>query len=418
MHHKGKLLVFLGSLIIVLYGASAAFYGKVAAGDEAYKEISVFIDVLNRVVDDYVEVPDMNKVQEGAMRGLIEALDPYCSFLSREQYEAIEKRNASGNAGAGMVLSKRSDVIHVVSCEQGGAAEEMGIRPGDYLIAVNGQRVEDKSILEAESFLRGAPGDKIKIEIFRSSKTSPTQIELTLKAPSSETVKSRMMDGNIGLLDISSLANASIDKVGAELKALISAGAGKFILDLRDCADGGPDAGAVLANFFLSDGLIGYSQDRAGKKIRIMEASPDKYITDLPVAVLINSSTAAAAEITAGALKDRKRATIVGERSFGVGSSQKTVQLKSGALLVLSTAKYYTPGGKIIQDESNKNAGIIPDVPAPDNETRQDIVVDLYYDGQDEVMKYRQLQEKIDRIQTEKALEVLSDEKLLLKEAA
>ena len=124
--HKGKLLVFVASFLIALYGMSAAFYGKVVAKDEAYKELSVFMEVLRKVSDEYVEAPNMNSVQEGAMRGLIDALDPYCSFLSKEQYEALQKRKASGNAGLGIVLSKRSDVIYVVSCERDGAARRGG----------------------------------------------------------------------------------------------------------------------------------------------------------------------------------------------------------------------------------------------------------------------------------------------------
>ncbi len=418
MWNKGKTLVFLGSLIIVLYGVSAAFYGKVVAKDEAYSEISVFMDVLKRVADDYVEEPDMNKVQEGAMRGLISALDPYCSFLPKERYEALQKRHASGSAGAGMILSKRSDVIYVVSCEQDGPAEEVGIRPGDYLISVNGQLVEDKSILEAESYLLGAPGAKVKVEIFRSSRSNPLEMEITLRPPSSETVKSEILDGHIGVLDISSLTDASIDRAKNQLMALLSGGSKKLILDLRDCADGGVEEGAELANFFMPKGIISYSQNRLGEKVRIIESVPEKFITDLPLVVMINASSAAAAEIAAGALKDHTRATVIGEKSFGLGSSQKTIELRSGAMLVLSTEKYYTPGGKVIQDETIRDAGILPDIRVPDDETRQDLAVESYYDDQDETLKYQQLREKVDRIQMEKALEVLSEAEIPLKEAA
>lgn len=418
MLHKGKILVFLGSLIIVLYGVSAAFYGKVVAKDEAYKEISVFIDVLNKVVDDYVEEPDMNKVQEGAMRGLIGALDPYCSFLPKDRYEALLERRDSGNAGAGMVLSKRSDVIYVISCAQDGPASEVGIRPGDYLISVNGHIVEDKSILEAESYLVGAPGTKVQVEIFRSSRSNPMKMELTLRSPSPQTVKSEILEGKTGLLEISSLNEASVEQAKSKLTALISQGVERIVLDLRDCADGNLTEGAELANFFLRDGIICYSQNRLGEKVRIIESTPDKFITDMPLVVLINGSSASAAEITAGALKDRKRATIVGEKSFGVGSSQKTIELKSGAMLVLSTAKYYTPGGKVIQDETIRDAGIEPDIAVPDVETRQDLAVESYYDDQDDAMKYRQLREKIDKIQMEKALEVLSDTEIPTRKAA
>jgi carboxyl-terminal processing protease len=411
MFHKGKLLVSVGSFLIVLYGVSAAFYGKVVAKDEAYKELAVFMDVLKRVNDDYVEVPNRDKFQEGAMRGLMDALDPYCSFLSREQYEALQKRKASGTAGLGIVLSKRSDVIYVVSCERDGPAAQAGVRPGDYLIAIDGQGVEDKSIIEVDSLLHGARGTNVRLSLFRGARTKPLDIEMTMRDQSTAPINSKMLDGNIGWLDISSLSGTSVEQVKIRLKTLLSAGAKKLVLDLRDCADGTPDVGADLANYFLRGGVIYYSQNRQGEKVQIVEASPEKYLTDVPVVVLIGGSTAGAAEIAAGALKDQKRATIVGEKSFGVGSAQKTIQLKSGAMLILSTAKYCTPSGKIIQDEALKNTGIQPDVQAPNDEKRQDLMVESYYDDQDDMGKYRQLQEKIDKIQLDKALEVLSAEK-------
>jgi carboxyl-terminal processing protease len=417
MFHKGKLLVFLGSFIIVLYGAAAAFYGKVVAED-AYEELSVFMEVRQRIANDYVEEPDMDKVQEGAMQGLIDALDPYSSFLTKEQYDAIQKNRAEGIASAGMIISKRSEVIYVVSCERDGPAATMGIRPGDYLVSVNGQQVEDKSILEVENLLIGAPGSKIKVEIFRSSMSEPLKLELALKIPSPVKVESRITDENIAFLDVSSLEDPSVKQVESKLRELVSAGAQKLILDLRDCADGGPAEGADLANFFLRDGIIYYSRNRLGERVQVIESSPDKYITDLPLVVLINGSTAAGAEITAGALKDRGRAKIVGEKSFGLGAEQKTISLKSGAKLVLSTAKFCTPSGKVIQDETIRNAGILPDVLVPDNDTRQDLIVESYYDNQNDDMKYRLLREKIDQIQTEKALEVLAEDEVPLKEAA
>ena len=204
-----------------------------------------------------------------------------------------------------------------------------------------------------DSLLRGAPGSKVKLTLFRSSRTKASGCrdepeEFERQRP----VDSRMLDGNVGFLDVSSLAGSSVEQAKVKLKTLISAGAEKLILDLRDCADGAPTDGADLANYFMRSRLIYYSQNRQGEKVQVVEANPEKFITDLPLVVLIDGSTAGAAEIAAGALKDQKRATIVGEKSFGVGSAQKTIQLKSGAVLILSTAKYCTPSGKVIQDET------------------------------------------------------------------
>lgn len=433
MFHKGKLLVLVGSFLIVLYGMSALFYGRVVAKDDAYKELSVFTDVLERVNKDYVENPDMSKVHDGAMRGLIEALDPYCSFVSKEQYETIQKNNANAKAGVGLGVSKRSDIIYVVSCERDGSAAEAGVRPGDYLIAVNGQNIEDKSLLEADSLLHGVLGSKVKLTIFRSSRTKTMDFELPFKLPVANPITSKMLDGNVGFLGVSSLAGSSSEQIKVKLKTLISAGAQRLILDLRDCADGESENGSDLANLFLENGLIYFSQNRKGERVLVVDAKPEKYITDLPMVVLMNSSTAGAAEIAIGAIKDHKRATIVGEKSFGVGSAQKTMQLKSGAILILSIAKYYTPSGKVIQDETVRNAGIAPDVLVPDEDKRQDLMVESYYNDQDnavknnqlqekndqdDLVKYRQLQEKIDKIQIDKALELLSKQEAPLKKAA
>lgn len=412
MFHKGKLLIFLATFLVLLYGASAMFFGK-----EAYKELAVFMDVLQKIRDEYVEVPNMYNVQEGAMRGLIDSLDPYCSFLTKEQYAELQKRQENSTAGVGIILSKRSDVIYVVSCESEGAAARAGIRPGDYVIAVDGIGIEDKSILEADSMLRGMPGKKIKLTIFRNSKTKPQDIALTLVNPAEVQVSSKMLEEKVGYLSIHSLSASAVEQAKVKLKTLVSAGAQKILMDLRNCADGSLENGAAVANYFLKNGVISYSQNRKGEKIQVVEASQENFITDLPMAVLMNGSTAGAAEIIAGSLKDRKRASLVGERSFGIGSSQKTIQLKSGAVLILSIAKYCTPSGKVIQDEAIKKAGIAPDILSPDDEKRQDLALESYYDEQDDA-NYHLMQEKIEKIQIDKALEILNKAKEELKKAA
>jgi len=418
MLHKSKLLIFLGSLIIVLYGASAAFYGKVVAKEDAYKELSVLIDVINRVEDDYVETPDMDNIQEGAMQGLIEALDPYSSFLSKAKYDAIQQRNGNGKADPGMVLSKRSEAIYVVSCDPNGPAARVGIRPGDYVVSIDGNPIEGKSTYEVHSLLHGMPGTTVLVEVYRSSRSRELEMELTLQVPSADSVSSSILDSNIGLLKITSLQNSSTEQIAIHLKKLISEGAEKIVLDLRDCADGESADGSGLANFFLSDGMIYYTQNRMGEIIDRVQAEPDRHITDMPVVVLINGSTASAAEIVAGALKDRNRAKIVGEKSFGVGSAQETIRLKSGAILLLTIVKFYTPEGKAIQDDTIRNAGIMPNIIVPDNETRQDLVVESYYDDQDEAKKYNQLRMRIEQIQMEKALEVLHETVMPAEQAA
>jgi carboxyl-terminal processing protease len=417
MSNKAKILIFIASFVVLLYGASAAFYAR-----EAYKELNIFMDVIQRISDEYVEVPDMDKVQDGAMRGLFDALDPYSAFLTREQLDEFERRSAAGSAGAGMVITKRSDVVYVVSVQEQGAADNAGIRPGDYLLSLNGEEIHVKSLLEINTLLHGAPGTSVKLTVFRESQTKPQNFEMTLQEPVAGQVTSRILDGNIGYLRIASLKDAFVEQAKVNLKTLISAGADKILLDLRSCAEGEPAAGAEVANFFLKEGIIYFSQGRNEEKLDVVKASPEKFLTDLPMALLLNRSTAGAAEIVAGALKDHNRAKLIGEKTFGVGSSQKTIKLKSGAALILSTAKYCTPNGTIIQAETVRKAGIEPDFESPDAGKRQDLAVESYYDydeGDDD--KYRKIMEKIYQIQLDKAVEVLSGEESLaepLKKAA
>lgn len=418
MLHKGKIVVFLCSTLIVLYGISAAFYGKVVARDEAYPALAVFMDALKRVNNEYVEAPDMNKVQEGAMRGLIDALDPYSTFLTKAQVEALDGRK-DRTADVGMVISKRANLICVVATEHNGAAEAAGMRPGDYLTSIDGVNVEEASLVEAESLLRGSAGSKVKATVFRGSQTKPIVIEMTRKDSLPAGVGSRMLDGHIGVLEVSSLTTSSLEQVRVKLKTLISAGAQKLLLDLRDCADGEPANGADLANFFLKSGLIYTSKSRDGETLLEAKANPDKFVTDLPMVVLINSSTAGPAEIAAGALKGGKRATVVGEKSFGMGASQKRIKLTSGAVLILSTAKFYTPDGRMIEnDETPRDTGIKPDIEAPDQDRLQDLLVDAYFDAQDDAAKYKRLQDKINQEQLDKAVEILTKGVVASKRAA
>ena len=259
MLQKGKILVIIFSAVIILYGAAAAFYEKVVAKDETLPAMNVFMDALRTIHRDYVEAPDMNKVQEGAMRGMIDALDPYSTYLTKSQVQALDSAK-NMTADIGLVLSKRASILCVVSAERNRPAAKAGMRPGDYLVSVDGTNVEDKSILEAEAMLRGAPGSKVKAAVFRGAAVKPVEFEMVREVDVPAAVGSRMLDGRIGLIEVSSLADHTLEQTRVKLKTLISAGAQKLILDLRDCADGAPADGANLANLFLKERLDLFDQ--------------------------------------------------------------------------------------------------------------------------------------------------------------
>jgi carboxyl-terminal processing protease len=418
MLQKGKILIIIFSAVIILYGATAAFYEKVVAKDEAYPALNVFMDALKTVYKDYVEVPDMSKVQEGAMRGMIDALDPYSTYLTKSQVQALDSPK-DRTADIGLVLSKRASILCVVSAERNRPAARAGLRPGDYLVSVDGANVEDTSILEADALLHGAPGSKVKLAVFRGAAVKPVEFEIVREVDVPAAVGSRMLDGRIGLMEVTSLADQTLEQTRIKLKTLISAGAQKLILDLRDCADGRAADGANLANLFLKEGPIYSIRGRDGAIIEDAKANPEKFVSDLPLAVLINASTAGPAEIAAGALKAGSRAVVVGEKSFGIGSIQTRIQLQSGSVLFLSTAKFYTPDGKVIEnDEIFRDTGIKPNVEVPDQDRLQDLLVDSYFDVQDDAAKYLQLKEKVNQEQLEKAVEVLTKGSTTQKRAA
>ncbi len=407
MLQRGKLLVFLCTGLIVVYGVSAAFYGRVIEKDQTLPALDVFMESLKHISDEYVEPPEMSKVQEGAMRGLIDALDPYSAYLTKEEMLAVEKNTADA-ADIGVVLSKRADIIYVVAARRDGPAANAGIRPGDYIVAVDDQNVESRSIVEVESLLRGAPGSTVKVAVFRGSETKPIELKPVRTKPVPVAVGSQLRDDGIGVIEISSLASQAPEQIRVKVQSLLSAGAKQLILDLRDCADGAPASGSELANLFLSRGTLYTIRGRGGEVLEEIKADAAKHITDAPMVVLINSASAGAAEIAAGALQGNRRATVVGEKSFGMGSTQKRINLTSGAVLLLSTAKYYTPDGKMIEDdESFSETGIKPDLDAPDRDRLQDLLVESYFDVQEDAAKYGQLREKIKQEQLQKAVEVL-----------
>ncbi len=404
MLHKGKLAVFLGSALVVVYGISAAYYDGVAGKDEAYRELAVFMEALRRINDDYVEHPNINEVQEGAMRGLMDALDPYSGFLTKEEAEQVASRLESGTADLGLVLSKRSDLFYVVAVRKDGASAGAGVRPGDYIVAVDGKSVEGKSLVVVESFLRGPAGSSVKISIFRGAQEQPSEIELTRQEQDPAPPHSQLLEGKIGLLAISTLSGPP-DPIGVKLRTLLSAGADRIILDLRDCADGSVEHGTKLANMFLKEGVIYVRKDMQGETIQIVRAAADAFVTDLPLVLLVNGSTAGAAEVVAGAIKDAQRGTLVGEKTFGAGSSQEQISLKGGSILILSTSKFFTPSGHAIQQDVDARSGIAPDIQAPDDERQRVLMVESYYDHQEDQVKYEKLRERIRNEQLERAVQ-------------
>lgn len=408
MRSRGKIFLLAISAAILIYAAVGIFYGRVAAKEDGYKDLRVFVDVVDKVSSEYVEKPNLDKAMEGALRGMLDALDPYSGYLPPDKQEQIERHNASAKGDIGLELSKRGGLIYVVAPISDGPAARAGIRPGDYIDSIDGISVQDLSLVEVYSLLRGPEDSSVKLSLIRGTSTEPVEVEIKRQALFYPPVSGRLLKDDIGYLKVAYFYRGASDEARSAIQKLAEEGARKLILDLRNAAGGDFSEGIALANLFLSQGVIAQSEGRSGKRTAI-EAVPEKAVWKGPLIVLVNQSTAGPAEIVAGAVGDNKRGRLVGEKTFGYASRQKIVQLKSGGALILSVEKYLTPSGKAIQHESFKQAGIRPDYVVPEEQAKTDLLFRTYFGAMaDQEKSYRKLIEEIERQQLEKAIEVAS----------
>jgi carboxyl-terminal processing protease len=337
-------LLLLGG--VVSKGAPAD--ASASADNSIYKHLEVYSEVLSRIKSEYVEEPDMNNVTLGAMNGLLEAIDPYASYLNADQYRDYLKNYDMYRGDLGMVLAKKFGYVTVVSVVPGSPAAKQGLTTGDMLESIKGIATRDMPLAYAKLLLKGAPGTTVDLSVLRR-KPEPQKLTMTREAIVYPAVESKLLPDQIGYIKIPSMSSGKIKEVTAAVAELQKQGAKKLILDVRYSASGDPTDGIDLANLFLSKGLITYTQGQKSPR-KDYTADPAKNITSLPLIVMTNHGTAAAAELAAGALQGDKRATLVGERTYGDASILRPISMEDGSAIILSIAKYYTPDGKSIQD--------------------------------------------------------------------
>jgi carboxyl-terminal processing protease len=313
-----------------------------------YKQLRVFTDVLLRIDERYVEQPDMPAVTNGALHGLLESLDSESGYMTPEEYRQYLSQK-DGAAGIGAVVSKRAGYAIVVSVLPGGAAAKAGVENGDILESVDGKNTHDLPLPLLRAILSGEAGSKVNLSLIRARKVQPVKLVVTREAARFAPISFKMLDDKSGYLKVGSLNSGRAEEISAAIRQLQGQGAQRLVLDLRGCAWGDPAEGIAVANLFLDKGLIATLQGQTVAK-QSFSADPAKRVTALPLAVLIDRSTAGAAEIVAAAIAGNQRGIVTGEKSFGTGSTQKLIPLEDGSAILLSVAKYYTPAGKAIQD--------------------------------------------------------------------
>lgn len=350
------LLLFGG---VVSKGAPAE--ERASADNNVYKHLAVYSEVLSRIKSEYVEEPDMSSVTLGAMNGLLESIDPYASYLNAAQYKDYLKNFDSYKGDLGMVLAKKFGYITIVSVVPGSPAAKAGLTTNDMLESIKGIATRDMPLAYANLLLRGQPGSTVDLSVLRR-KPEPQKLTMTRAVITPPAVESKMLPDGIGYIKIATMGYGRVKEVADGVADLQKQGAKKLVLDLRYSASGSPEDGIELANLFLDKGLIAYSQGQKSPR-KNFEADPKKDITALPLVVMTNRGTAAAAEVAAAALQGDKRASLVGERTYGDASVLRPITMDDGSAIILSVAKYYSPDGKSIQDN-----GVTPETLVADAE--------------------------------------------------
>jgi carboxyl-terminal processing protease len=384
------------SSLLVFYVVLGGLLGKSdSTSEKTYRDLGVYSEVLNRIRLDYVTEPDLKKVTDGAIRGLLEALDPYSTYFTPEEYQDYLKHPDPGPADVGMFLSKRMGYATVISVLPGSPAEKAGVRAGDLIDRVEGSATRELSVVQIQRRLAGAPETAVKLYVVREARGEPEPITLTRTLLNYPPVAAKIVDDGDGYLRISTFEKGKAKQIAAKLKELEANGALKIILDLRNCAGGDVQEAIDTTSLFLDKGLIAYLSGQRYPRQDIT-AHPTEGVSNIPLAVLINQSTAGPAELVASAVLGNKRGEVVGVRSFGVGVLQKTIPVGDGSALLLSVAKYYGADGKAINDN-----GVTPSVVQSAEGTSADI------DGEEETENPEHFGGK-DDLQLRKAIEILT----------
>ena len=356
MNSRFKYFVVSTSTCLVLLLLAGAVRGRSASPDDTYRHLAVYTEVLSRIKSDYVEEPDLKSVTLGAVNGLLESIDPYASYLNADQYQKYLKSKGEPKPSVGLVLSKKFGYVGIVDSIPGSPAAKAGLTTGDVIESINGVATRDMPLAFADILLEGEAGSTVEIGILRARKPEPTKIKLIREVIHYPAVEAKMAQDSVGVITVSSLAGGEMRQVAEKIADLQKQGAKKLILDLRNCATGSPEQGIALANLFLDKGLITYTQGQKDPR-KDFDAQPGKAVWHDGLVVITDRGTADGAEVAAAALEGNKRGEVVGERTYGDAAVRKAITMDDGAAVILSVAKYYSPGNKAIQD-----TGVTPTV--------------------------------------------------------
>ncbi len=355
MRTKTRLIVLLATVPLIAFTLVGGWLGRVVAGEDAYRHLRIFEDVVSLISDNYVEDADLDEVMDGALVGLAGGLDADSTYLSAESVARLENSAEAGPAGIGVETVARY-YTQIVGVRDGSPAARAGLRPGDYIRAIDDRPTRRLSGVDAVARLRGEPGTTVRLSLLRGNTSEPYDIDLVREAPSGSDVSHRMLAAGIGYVRVAALGEGAAGAIGQAAATLAAEGAEQLVIDLRNCAGGSFDEGIAAARLFVAEGTLLQREETGGVQIPI-EATAGGGAIDTPVLLLTDYGTAAGAELFAASLTGAGRAESVGQRTAGRVSLQKLIPLPDGSGLWLSWARYMHASGDALH-----RAGVEPDV--------------------------------------------------------
>ena len=349
-----KIIKYYSFIFLSFFYLSSANSSEI----DIYKKIDLFGEVLEKINREYIDEINQSESMDSAINGLLQSLDPYSSYMSPEILEEMQTETSGEFGGLGIEVGMEAGVVKVISPIDDTPASKAGLKAGDYIVKINNTQVQGKSLSEAVDLMRGPVGSSIELTVRRRGEKKALTFNITREIIEIQSVKSELLEENIGYIRLTSFNENSSDQIEKQIEELKkNKNLNSFILDLRNNPGGLLNQAIRISDFFLENGEIVSTKSRKKSDNRKWFAKKGDITDGKTLLVLINYGSASASEIVAGALKDHKRAIVIGENSYGKGSVQSIIPLKNKGAIRLTVAKYYLPSGKSISE-----VGVRPDI--------------------------------------------------------
>lgn len=367
MNRTARIAILAISVVVFCYAGLGHVLGQTHE-ERAYKSLTVYSEVMQKIQQDYVDEPNMHLVTAGALHGLLESLDPESSYLTPREYTEYKQKLASTNPGdTGLTLSKRYGYVIVISVLPESPAEKAGIHSGDIFESVGGFTTREMSVGQAMNLLKGQPGSGAKVGVIRRGKNEPENVDIVREKLAPTKMVSQKTDPDILALRLMTLEAGRADEVRARIQEAEKQGVRKVVLDLRNCGRGPVSEALAVARLFILNGNLATLRGQT-VSAQTFATEPGKVIWKGPVSILIDGTTSGAAEVLASAVVGTHRGDVVGERTFGLASEQKLITIPDGSALILTVANYYNADGKSILEEGVTPTEVVrPEIAAADD---------------------------------------------------